>query len=90
MFVESFVRRFYAALEKVGEALCVNPRRFHGLSLSGVEGFDSAAEAASGGEFADDGGGDGVTGFDDLGQNFIDGVFVKDAEIAVPLHIDLE
>ncbi len=55
-----------------------------------VGGFDGAAETAAGGELAYDGGGDGFAGFDDIGQNFIDGVFVEDAEIAVPLHIDLE
>jgi len=68
----------------------VNPRGFHGIYQSGVGGFDGAAEAAAGGEFPDDGGGDGFAGFDHIGQYFIDGVFIEDAEIAVAMHIDFE
>ncbi len=55
-----------------------------------VGSFDGAAEAASGGEFANDGGGDGFAGFDDIGQNFVDRIFVEDAEIAVAVHINFE
>ncbi len=68
----------------------MNPRGFHSLYLSGIGGFDGAAEAAAGGEFTNDGRGDGFAGFDDIGQNFIDGVFVEDTEIPVAMHIDLE
>jgi len=57
---------------------------------SRVRGFDGAAEAAAGGEFTDDGRGDRFAGFDNIGQNFVDGVFVEDAEIAVSMHIDLK
>ena len=55
-----------------------------------IGGFDGAAEAAAGGELANDGGGNGFTGFDDIGQNFVDGVFVEDAEVSISMHIDLE
>jgi hypothetical protein len=51
------------------------------LCLLRVAGLDCAAEAVAGGEFSDDGRGDRFAGFVDIGQNFIDGVFVKDAEI---------
>ena len=61
-----------------------------GLIDSWVRCFDGAAEAAAGGEFADDGGGCGFAGFDDVGQNFVDGVFVEDAEISVAMDITLE
>ena len=60
------------------------------MGRSWVGGFDGAAEAATGGEFANDGCGDGFAGFDDIGQNFIDGVFVEDTEISVSMHIDFE
>jgi hypothetical protein len=53
----------------------------------GVGGFDGAAEAAAGGEFTNDRGGHWFAGFDNIGQNFIDGVFVEDTEISVPMHI---
>ena len=31
-----------------------------------------------------------MAGFDDIGQNFVDGVFIEDAEISVPMNIALE
>ena len=68
----------------------MNPRGLHSLYLSGIGGFDGAAEAAAGGEFANDGGGDGFTGFDNIGQYFVDRVFIEDPEIAVSMNIDLE
>ena len=55
-----------------------------------MEGFDDGGDAAAGAEVADDFGPDGVAGFDDVVEDLVDDVLLKDAEVAVSEEILLE
>ena len=46
---------------------------------AGEEGFDDGGDAAAGAEVAGDFGPDGVAGFDDVVEDLVDDVFLKDA-----------
>ena len=60
------------------------------ICFSRVGGLDGAAEAAACGEVSDYSRRDRLAGFDDVGQNLVDGIFVEDANIAVGMNIDFE
>src|SRR6266481_7558864 len=53
-------------------------------------GEDGGGEAAAGGEFAADDAPFGADGGDDVAEDFVDGVFVEDAEIAIGEEIHFE
>ena len=57
---------------------------------AGEEGFDDGGDAAAGAEVAGDFGPDGVAGFDDVVEDLVDDVFLKDAEVAVGEEVLLE
>jgi hypothetical protein len=61
-----------------------------GVFGAGMEGFDDGGDAAAGAEVADNFGPDGVAGFDDVVEDLIDDVFLKDAEVAIGEEIFLE
>ena len=49
----------------------------------GPAGEDGGREAAARSEFAADDAPFGADGSDDVAENFVDGVFVEDAEVAI-------
>ena len=57
---------------------------------SRILGFDSAREPTAGSERAGYISPDGLAGLHDVVQNAIDGIFVKDTQVAVGIHIHLE
>jgi hypothetical protein len=57
---------------------------------AGVEGFDDGGDASAGAEVADDLCPDGIAGFDDVVEDLVDDVLLKDAEVAVCEEILLE
>jgi hypothetical protein len=61
-----------------------------GVFGAGIEGFDYCGDAAAGTEVAYYVGPDGVGGFDDVIEDLVDDVFLKDAEVAVDEEVFLE
>ena len=57
---------------------------------AGVKGFDNSGDSAAGTEVADDFGPDGIAGFNDIVEDLIDDVFLKDAEVTIGEEIFLE
>src|SRR5713101_5073698 len=56
----------------------------------GPAGEDGGGEATAGGEFAANDAPFGADGGDDVAENFVDGVFVEDAEVAIGEEIHFE
>ena len=53
----------------------------------GIAGLDDAAEPASGGKLPCDACRHRATGFDEIGQDFVDDILIKDTQISIRVDI---